>query len=132
MGVRTNPVTGELRRPDEARRMRDILSLHQTMLSREELIAKRFVGIRLADGGSDGVVYDTRRDCVRHNANGLPFIAFQIPMGRLNEFVCDTLLWYWRHVWDNTSHDIAMQGLYVPNNIDQIEAIADATFLRHS
>jgi hypothetical protein len=47
--------------PDEAKRMADVISLH--MLAGQ---MGKWCAIRLSDGGSDGVAYDTRADAIRH------------------------------------------------------------------
>lgn len=44
-----------------------IIRQHLTDLDRDT-VRTSTVAIRLADGGSDGVVYDNRRDAVRHQA----------------------------------------------------------------
>jgi hypothetical protein len=48
--------------PDWAHRMSDVLN--QAVLTPG--CAGRVIAIRLADGGSDGVVYDTRADAITH------------------------------------------------------------------
>lgn len=50
-----------VRFPDWACRMADILNGHVTAGH-----TGRIVAIRLSDGGSDGVLYDNRRDAIRH------------------------------------------------------------------
>ena len=46
---------------DAARRCSDIVNMHVAAG-----VWNKFVAIRLSDGGSDGVVYDTKADAVRH------------------------------------------------------------------
>lgn len=46
---------------DEARRAADTLNLHVAGGA-----GGRWVAIRLSDGGSDGVTYDTRAEAIRH------------------------------------------------------------------
>ena len=52
---------------DAARRCSDAVNLHLVALGHEAV--RRWVAIRLIDGGSDGVLYDTKRDAVRHQAH---------------------------------------------------------------
>lgn len=49
---------------DEARRACDAVNLHIEALG--PAAAGRWVAIRLSDGGSDNVLYDTRPDAIRH------------------------------------------------------------------
>lgn len=49
---------------DAARRCSETISLH-LMADREQAI-NSWVAIRLSDGGSDGQLYDTRSDAIRH------------------------------------------------------------------
>lgn len=53
---------------DAARRMRDIVNSYVTFMDRDELIRK-WIAIRLADGGHDGTLYDSKRDAVRHQSD---------------------------------------------------------------
>jgi hypothetical protein len=48
---------------DAARRCSDIVNTH---LVANRANAGKWVAIRLSDGGSDGVLYDTRPDAIRH------------------------------------------------------------------
>lgn len=52
------------RHSDEAKRASDAVNLHLAVLGFQAM--RRWVAIRLSDGGSDGVLYDNRRDAVRH------------------------------------------------------------------
>lgn len=49
---------------DAARRMSDAVNLHVQALGVQA--SGRWVAIRLSDGGSDGVLYDYRRDAILH------------------------------------------------------------------
>jgi hypothetical protein len=49
---------------DAARRASDAVNLHYSVLGSEAI--GKWVAVRLADGSSDGVLYDTKRDAVRH------------------------------------------------------------------
>jgi len=50
---------------DAAKRASDIVNAYVTFVPPEELRHK-WVAIRLADGGYDGVLYDSKQDAVRH------------------------------------------------------------------
>lgn len=89
-----------MREPESAKRFRDVVAVHRVVLSVEEIMAKRFVAIRLADGSSDGVLYDTRDDAVRHQVIPDRCMYLPIPLERWSENVCDTLLWYGRRAYD--------------------------------
>jgi len=53
---------------DIACRARDAHNLHISALGRREAAGK-YIAIKLEDGSSDGVLYDTRNDAVRHHRN---------------------------------------------------------------
>lgn len=55
------------RHSDAAKRASDAVNLHLGALGFEA--ARKWVAIRLSDGRSDGVLYDTRRDAVTHQAH---------------------------------------------------------------
>lgn len=53
---------------DAGKRASDIVNTYITGLTHDEIMHK-FIAIRLSDGGSDGVLYDSKRDAVRHQAH---------------------------------------------------------------
>jgi hypothetical protein len=121
---KTDPRTGEHRNYDAAKRMVDMLALHQTVLTTEEIIAKRFAAFALADGSSDGTAYETRGDAMRHQKGHPALYAYiQIPLERWGTFACDTLLWYVRSVYDNGYRPrLGEAELIIPRNIEEVEA----------
>ncbi|SRR5260221_2489235 len=50
---------------DSAKRSYDIVRSYATFVDKDELRGK-WVALRLADGSSDGTLYDSKRDAVRH------------------------------------------------------------------
>jgi hypothetical protein len=50
---------------DAAKRASDIVTAYAVFVPYDELIGK-WVAIRLADGGHDGTLYDSKRDAIRH------------------------------------------------------------------
>lgn len=55
---------------DSARRMMDAVNLHVLAMTESGRDRPGFVAIRLSDGRSpDGVLYDSRRECVRYQPN---------------------------------------------------------------
>lgn len=115
------PKNHRFRNLDAAKRMRDVLQLHLTVLSRAEILAGRFVAIRLSDGGSDGVAYESRAAAVehqRHNASRCAYI--QIPPGGFSTEACDTLLWYVRGVYDAGHREDPAHSLMIPMNIEDL------------
>jgi hypothetical protein len=133
VGVRTDPRTGEHRNLDAAQRLADTIALHQTVLTREEIIAKRFIAVALSDGRTDGQTYDTRQDAMRHQRGHPALYAYiQVPLERWNTFSCDTLLWYVRGVYDAGYRPRLDEAeLIIPRTIEEVEAYADAARLRH-
>src|SRR5713101_1820363 len=56
-------VTPEL--VDAGKRASDIVNLHLAFTKWDEL-KNKWIAFRLSDGGSDGVLYDTKQDAVKH------------------------------------------------------------------
>ncbi|MYS19152.1 hypothetical protein GA0115240_10583 [Streptomyces sp. DvalAA-14] len=52
---------------DAAKRLQEAVELHLSALGDEA--HGHFIAVRLSDGRSDGVLYDTRRDAARHQVN---------------------------------------------------------------
>ena len=111
----------ELRNSDAAKRFADIVALHQIALSKGELLAGRFIAIRLADGGSDGVVYDTRASAIAAQTNAPSRCGyFQIPLERWSVATCDTLLWYVRKCYDGGFREDPAHQLVISNQIENM------------
>jgi hypothetical protein len=108
-----------MRTPDAARRMAEQIALHQVALTREEILAKRFIAIRLSDGGSDGVAYDTRDDAIRHQLHETLCGYFQVPLERWSPETCDSLLWYVRKRYDAGYRAKPGSHLILPTNIEE-------------
>jgi len=53
---------------DSAKRLSDIVNGYATFLSLEEKM-NSWIAVRLSDGGTDGVLYGSRRDAVRHQVH---------------------------------------------------------------
>jgi hypothetical protein len=64
---------------DRARRCSDIINLHVTALGFGAF--GKWAAIRLSDGGSDNVVYDSKADAVRHQLHETQCAYVQIPVG---------------------------------------------------
>lgn len=108
---------------DAARRMADVIALHQTMLSVDELVAGRYVAIRLSDGGSDGTAYTSRAEAAtyqKHNASRCGYYRIPIPPDRLPAEVCDVLLWYVRGCYDAGSRQDPAHQIILPTRIEDM------------
>lgn len=115
------PADYRWRNMDAAKRMADTIALHQTVLSRDEILAGRFVAIRLADGGSDGVAYETRAEAITHQANSPSRCAyFRIPLDRWRPQTCDVLLWYVRCGYDSGVREDPAAALIIPSNREEL------------
>ena len=90
------------REPDSAKRMADGIALHQSVLGIHAIMdgraaVKHFIAITLADGTVSKTLYDTYQDAVHDNRNAPGVHMFyQLPLERMTEYACDTLLWYMR------------------------------------
>lgn len=104
-----------------AKRMAELVALHQLALSKDELIAGRYIAVRLADGSSDGVAYDTRAQAIEHQRNSPSRCAyFRIPLERWSARTCDVLLWYVRKTYDAGNREDPAHALIIPNTIEHM------------
>lgn len=53
---------------DAAKRASDIINAYYSYVPLDRLL-RSWIAIRLSDGGSDGTLYDTKRDAVRHQSD---------------------------------------------------------------
>lgn len=87
-------VPEQYRQPsDAAKRCADIVTLASIAGN-----AGRFMAIRLQDGGSDQVAYDTRADAIRHQLHPERCTYVLIPPGSMPAHEAEALLQYWRAV----------------------------------
>lgn len=87
---------------DIAKRFRDQVWIHQLALTKDEIIAGRYIAVRLSDGSTDGHVYDTRTDACRHQRRAISqHLYFKIPLEPFGAQVADLCLWYARCAYDN-------------------------------
>ncbi len=109
---------------DAAKRMADAIALHQTALSKDEILAKRFVAIRLADGGSDNTAYDSRAAAIESARNSPSRCAyFQIPLERWGVATCDSLLAYVRGVYDAGNREDPARQLIIPTRMENLRTL---------
>lgn len=118
---------------DDAKRFYASLGIHYLALSMDEIIALRFVAIRLADGGSDNTAYETRQQAIDHQPGDRNRYAYMvIPAGQPSVTDCDVLLWYARTCYDrgyrpDTSHEGA--GLILPTRREDLQGNPERPFL---
>lgn len=84
---------------DAAKRMADQVSLHIAALGNDAFF--RWVAIRLADGGSDGTLYDTRADAVRHQSDERLCTYVMVPPTGMTPREADAVLRFTRFAYDN-------------------------------
>ena len=87
---------------DAAKRARDIINSYTAYVPYEQRV-RSWVALRLADGGSDGVLYDSKREAVRHQPDEF-LCAYFSYRGAPNGFasVKDAAIWleYHRQAYD--------------------------------
>jgi hypothetical protein len=83
------------------KRMSDVLNLHLNFHDRDELLHK-WVAFKLQDGSSDGVLYDSKRDAVRHQFSEFhcAYISFRNLGGGTNPKDCAIFLQFTRDAYD--------------------------------
>lgn len=82
---------------DPSRRMADAVNLH---LAADPGNIGKWCAIRLADGDSDGVVYDTRADAVRHQLHEQLCAYICIPPGGMQPIEAASYINYHRQLYD--------------------------------
>ena len=80
---------------DAAKRCSDIVTMHIAAGQ-----AGRWCAIRLSDGGSDGVVYDTRSDAIRHQLHETLCAYVQIPRDSMPPEHAERFLAFHRKCYD--------------------------------
>lgn len=106
---------------DAAQRMADEITLHDLAGN-----AGKWAAIRLADGGSDHVAYDSRSDAVRHQTSPEYCTFILIPPGGMQLREADAVLHFWRQVYDagyraiDPRDDIPSMPLTAPEQREQI------------
>lgn len=123
------PASYRWRNEDAAKRLHDTIRLHLVALSRDELLAGRYIAVRLADGGSDGVAYDTRADAVNAQRNSPSRCAyFRIPLGGWSVKTCDVMLWYVRAAYDNGHRADPAHALVIPQQMERVTGLITGTY----
>ena len=79
------PAAGQLH-SDAAKRLSDTYRLHRLAAGYDAI--GQWFAVRLADGSSDGVLYETKRDAVRHQHHDEQFYAF-VSIGPWDTDVCE-------------------------------------------
>lgn len=111
-----------LRAPEAAQRFFDDWCLHRTVLTLDELLAGRWMAVRLADGGSDRTAYDTYSDAVHSARNSPSRCGYpRILPEAMSVQWCDFMLWYWRTCYDNGWREDPAAQLIVPTRIEDVE-----------
>lgn len=121
MNAPAPPANRVWRDRDAAHRMADTIRLHQTMLSTDELMAGRYVAIRLSDGGSDGHAYESRAEAAtyqRHEASRCGY--FRVPLHPMGPAICDVLLWYVRQCYDAGSRQDPAHQIIIPTRAEDL------------
>jgi hypothetical protein len=91
---------------------------------------RMWVAIQLADGRSDGNVYDTREAAIRHQLRPEYCTFVQVPPGGMQDHEAQALLDYWRAVSDAGVRDddpgllLPLMPLLARDRRRQIRALA--------
>lgn len=86
---------------DDARRASDIVNSYYAYIPWEQL-QNQWVAIRLSDGGSDGTLYDSKRDAIRHQAweQQCAYIAFKNCPNGISPLEAERFLAFTRGAYD--------------------------------
>jgi len=87
---------------DRAKRLSEIVN-SLVLIHPLEVLTRSWIAVRLSDGGTDGVLYDTRRDAVRHQAHEqqCAYIQLTAVMGGMAVQEAYVYLKFQEHVYDN-------------------------------
>lgn len=83
---------------DAARRATDIINTHIAALGAS--CYGRWVALRLSDGSSDGVVYDTKQAAIDHQLHETQCMYISIPLGGAREHEIQRFLDMNRQLYD--------------------------------
>ena len=105
---------------DAAKRCADMVSMHAVAGS-----WGKFVAIRLHDGGSDGVLYDTFFDAVSHQISENYCTYFKVPTTGMQTKEADAVLRYARWAYDNGYRPSSFGEVQpiMPNRREDLEAL---------
>lgn len=84
---------------DAARRCSDVINLH--VAAHKFNAFGKWAAIRLSDGGSDGVLYDTKADAVRHQLHETQCAYVCIPADGMGPREAEIYLEFNRKLYDN-------------------------------
>lgn len=96
MYIELKPPKGPDTYSDAAKRMADTISLHTVSGN-----SGKFVAIKLHDGDSDGVLYDSWNEAVSHQLHEQMCLYIKVPPAGMTPQEADSLLRYARWAYDN-------------------------------
>lgn len=105
---------------EAGKRMRDHLAIHQLVLTRDEIAAGRFMAVRLIDGGSDGVAYESRQAAMEHQFHADLCGYFRIPFSGPPARECAAILRYYRGVYDAGYRPSGNPNLIIPTRVEDL------------
>lgn len=97
-----------------------MVALHQTALGNDQILAGRYMAVRLGDGGSNGVAYDSREAAIADNTNNASRCGyFQIPLERIGPKEAFAILSYYRRAYDSGLREDPAHALMIPNSLTE-------------
>ena len=85
---------------DAAKRCSDIINATAIIENEAKNFTERWVAIRLSDGGSDGVVYDTRANAVKHQSDEFLCAYILVPPTGMSPREAEIFMTYHRKLYD--------------------------------
>ena len=105
---------------DAAKRMSDIINGLVTFTPTWEL-ARKWIAIRLQDGGYDGTLYDSREDAIRHQTDErfCAYVAMQSMIQGAKPLDCAIYLEFHRQAYDENMrlHEPQAPQLILPTSV---------------
>jgi len=115
---------------DAARLMADEVNMHYAAIGWDAI--GKWVAIKLQTGGSDHVLYDNRRDAVRHQSNEFQCAYVRIQRDTIGVCEAQIMLTFYRQAYDNgfrlTDPDSATGGrdILLSNRLEERKRVLSA------
>lgn len=106
---------------DAAHRLSDAVTL--ALLADRADNVGRYLAARLSDGGTDGVLYDTRADAVRHQLHEHQCVYVLITPDGMTPRDAEIVLTFWRLAYDKGFRGVTPpRDLQIPQRIEHVPA----------
>jgi len=129
VGDYSSLITASTEDLDAAKRLAGIVNSMVIMYDLDTIL-NSWIAVRLSDGGTDGVLYDTRRDAVRHQAHETQcaYLSLRAAPGGMQVQEAYAFLKFHRHAYDagytfiDPEHPTGGTDMQIPIAIEDVRA----------